>query len=52
MTEHKKNKNPHIDWFGKKFTNTKQHNDFGHWTEPRELKDQKRCVIMDTKDLS
>ena len=41
MTEHKKNKNPHIDWFGKKFTNTKQHNDFGHWTEPRELKRSK-----------
>ena len=41
MTEHKKNKNPHIDWFGKKFTNTKQHNDFGHWTEPKELKRSK-----------
>ena len=34
MSDHKKSE--HIDWFGRKFTETKQHNDFGHWTEPRD----------------
>lgn len=34
-----------IDWFGRKFagkkSTNKKENDFGHWTEPRELKRSK-----------